>query len=322
MKSRYSVLIVLFFFLSNIAQLHSQQRIDGSFAFKNVAKKYSLYIPSNYTSGSAAVLGFHPLNTARWNSISWRDTLIAFAEQNSVLLICPDGGSDGRVDDAIDTAFTTTLLDSVAAWYPYQKSTLIAMGFSWGGRTTYTYGLSHPQLVKGLIPIGAAIEGTKEILGLESNAVNKNIFIVHGSRDDLPNRFTPAFQLLNSIHCCLFDTILSGIDHTIDFPNRNAILSHAYQLVKNNVCLASDVKEINAMKNASLFPSHYSQGKLRIKNIRHIEFSAHLLSLEGKSVANFKILPGENSISLPLQLGLYYIIDKTNNTLIGKFVVR
>ncbi|MFT5167850.1 MAG: hypothetical protein ACI8P3_003088, partial [Saprospiraceae bacterium] len=103
--------------LISYSSLIGQTRIDGSFEFQNdSAKKYSLYIPSGYQAGTAhrLMLGLHPFNTNRWDAESWCDTLIVFAETNNLILACPDGGIDGAVDDPIDTAFTSILLDSIA----------------------------------------------------------------------------------------------------------------------------------------------------------------------------------------------------------------
>ena len=98
-------------------------------------KKYSLYVPSSYDASvpQPLMLGLHPLNTNRWDGQAWRDTLIQFAEMNNLLLVCPDGGPDGRIDDAIDTAFTSVLLDSVATWYNVDhEEKNILMGFQLG----------------------------------------------------------------------------------------------------------------------------------------------------------------------------------------------
>ena len=85
--------------------MNAQLSIDGDFAFQSdSAKKYSLYIPSTYVEGTdhRLMLALHPWNTARWDSESWRDTLITFAEMTQLILVSPDGGADGlRVDAAL-----------------------------------------------------------------------------------------------------------------------------------------------------------------------------------------------------------------------------
>ena len=123
---RYLYLIFCFFTITAFAQ----ERIDGTLAFQtDPAKKYSIYIPSSYDANTPnqLMLGLHPLNTSRWDAESWCDTLIQFAEMNDLLLICPDGGSDGAIDDPIDTAFTTVILDSMLQWYAVDESQVLSL---------------------------------------------------------------------------------------------------------------------------------------------------------------------------------------------------
>jgi predicted esterase len=213
---------------------NAQQRIDGSFPFQaDPSKDYSLYIPSGYTPGTPhhLMLGLHPLNTARWNSVSWCDTLVAFAETNDLILACPDGGSDGRIDDPIDVAFTTALLDSMEVWYDIDPSRVYAMGFSWGGRATYTYGLSNVGRFAGFVPIGAAINGTNEVNGIIQNATGKPFYIVHGANDNPNVRFHPIRNALIAEGAIVESILMPGVGHTIDFPNRNQILTDAFQWI-------------------------------------------------------------------------------------------
>ena len=179
MHIRYFILVIIF---ASTQFSFSQERIDDTFPFQtDPAKQYSIYVPSAYDLAvpNKMMLGLHPFNTSRWNSISWCDTLIAFAEANNLLLICPDGGPDGRIDDPIDVAFTTVILDSMEIWYNVDVSRVFAMGFSWGGRATYTYGLNNTDRFAGFMPIGAAINGTNEVNGLLHNATDKPYYIIH-----------------------------------------------------------------------------------------------------------------------------------------------
>jgi predicted esterase len=251
---RHSILILpVLLILAN--SLASQQVIDGTIAFQNdPAKKYSLYIPSSYEEGTdnPAILALHPLNTRRWDGESWRDTLITFAENNGLILVSPDGGSDGRIDDPIDTAFTSFLLDSVERAYSINKEEVYVIGFSWGGRTTYTYGLSNHQRFKGYIPIGAAITNLIEIGGVVTNAKDKPVYMIHGSNDSPATRFYPARQALMSSGACVNDTLMPGIGHTIDFPNRNEILSAAYQWLSQLPCGTTGSTEAFKVKDWSI----------------------------------------------------------------------
>jgi len=226
--------------LLSFSSLSAQQRVDGTFPFQtDTAKQYSIYLPSNYTPGTPhrLMLGLHPLNTARWNSISWCDTLIVFAETNGLLLVCPDGGADGAIDDPIDTAFTTALLDSMDTWYSIDHDKVYAMGFSWGGRTTYTYGLLRPQVFKGYLPIGAAINSLTEVnTTMQANSAGKPVYIVHGGSDSPSTHYTPVLNALNANGAIVNSILMPGIGHTIDFPNRNTILGTAFQWIDSVNC--------------------------------------------------------------------------------------
>lgn len=210
----------------------AQTRIDDSFSFQtNPAKGYSIYVPSSYdpNTPSPMMLGMHPFNTNRWNSVSWCDTLIVFAESNNLLLVCPDGGVNGSIVDPIDTAFTTALLDSMHNWYNVDQDRTYIMGFSFGGRATYTYGLSNPDVFSGFLPIGAAITQTNEVnLPLQINAQCKPVYIVHGGNDNPGNRYFPILGALTNIGAITNSILMPGVGHTIDFPNRNQILTDAY----------------------------------------------------------------------------------------------
>lgn len=228
--------------------LEAQESIDGTLNFQSdPAKKYSIYIPSSYdeSAPNAMMLALHPLNTNRWDGEAWRDTLIDFAEANNLLVISPDGGSNGAIDDAIDTAFTTVMLDSMISWYNVDESNIYAIGFSWGGKTVYTYGLNHIDRFAGLMPIGAAINGTSEINGVASNAKDKNIYIIHGTNDSPNSRYYPLLDLMETEEACVNTNLLSGVGHTIDFPNRDAILTDAYQWLRDNACVLSSTDDLD-----------------------------------------------------------------------------
>ncbi len=236
MKSSLTILVCA---LLSSTVAAGQSRMDGTFPFQtDTAKQWSIYVPSGYVAGTAhrTMVAFHPLNTSRWNSISWCDTLIVFAEMNDLLLICPDGGADGSLYDAIDTAFTTALLDSVRTWYSVDEMKTYAMGFSVGGRVTYTYGLSNPDVFGGYLPIGAAITNLNEVGPVIANSTGKPFYLVHGSADSPSVRYTPVLNALIANGAITNSILMPGIGHTIDFPNRNAILTTAFQWIDSVNC--------------------------------------------------------------------------------------
>lgn len=312
--------LVLSFFLL-LATCFSQIRIDASFPFQSdSAKKYSLYIPSNYIPSvpHKLMLAFHPYNTSRWDGKSWCDTLKVFAETNGLILVSPDGGIDGKIDDPIDTAFTSALLDSMNVWYNINPMKLYVMGFSWGGKTTYTYGLYHSKKFGGFLPIGAAINGTTEVTGLLQNSTGKPFYIVHGSLDSPASRFYPIRDSLINRNAIVKYNFLSGVAHTIDFPNRNQILSVAYKWIDSVNCanIASGIY-INSAFNGQiqLYPLPLHKGEAL--NINFISPSKtdvryFIYASDGKEMTSGIIIvhEGETPISLPtnkFSAGVYII---------------
>ena len=259
-------LILLIFFSALTSTFIAQESIDGSFAFSNdPAKKYSLYVPSSYDDNTpnALMLGFHPFNTNRWDAQAWRDTLIVFAETNDLLLVCPDGGLDGQVDNPVDLAFTTALLDSVAVWYNVDQSQKYIIGFSVGGRATYTYGLDNAEEFQGFIPIGAAINGIQEVAGRLQNAENKKFYLVHGSNDIPSVRFTPVRDALTNSDACVETILMIGVGHTIDFPDRNNILTEAFNWVSNpDNCLVNNIADLDGPQTEITIATLNADGNL------------------------------------------------------------
>ncbi len=301
-------IFILLAFLLAFNQLVAQISIDSSYSFQsNPAKKYSIYVPSSYINSipNKMMLGMHPFNTSRWDAIAWRDTLINFAESNGLILLCPDGGTNGRVDDAIDFAFSTSLLDSIKNWYNIDQSFIYAMGFSVGGKATYTYGLNNDSVFGGFIPIGAAVNRTQEVnVALQLKSQGKPFYIIHGSFDSPSIRFIPVRDSLISKGAIVNSKLMSGVGHTIDFPNRNAILSEAFQWidsVNTGIVLSlSDLK--NYSDDLSIYPNPINGTEsLNIDiNLNFPEQNADLsiYSITGKKVFSQKLMvrTGKNEL--------------------------
>lgn len=225
--------------------LQAQEQINESMPFQSDPDKdYSIFIPSNYTEGEPipAFLALHPFNTNRWNGQTWCEEMADFAEANGVFLICPDGGVDGKIDDAIDTAFTSFLLDSAFIWYDIDETKLYAIGFSWGGKTTYTYGLNNIEKFAGLLPIGAAVT-VGEVDDIAENAEDVPVYIVHGSLDNPNTRYYPLLDAMEDNGACVESNLLQGVGHTIDFANQVEILTEAYEFLKDNSCTTTSIDE-------------------------------------------------------------------------------
>ena len=250
-RLRFVLFIAAMGLVLPIRPAHAQARIDSSFSFQtDPAKAFAIYVPSAYSASVAnkAMLAFHPWHATWGNSKTWCDILTDFAEENDLLLICPDGGSDGRVDDAIDKAFTTALLDSVRTWYTIDTDKVFAMGFSWGARATYTYGLANSETFAGFLTIGAFVNGTSQVgAALLAKAVNKPFYIMHGDSDatvNLQTGFFPIRDALINAGAIVNTLILEEVGHTINFPDRDQRLSDAFRwLDSTSTSLAVSVED-------------------------------------------------------------------------------
>lgn len=318
MKHFYSKLFVVFLFIFITQSTKAQMSIDGTMPFMgDPAKKYSLYIPSSYdgTTPYKMFTCLHPFNTSRWDAQSWRDTLINFAETNQLILTCPDGGVDGDISDPIDTAFITTLIDSVRTWYLTIANRNFLMGFSMGGHTTYMYGLNNPDKFKGLLAIGAVNTYFTEYDSYKSGAWEVPVYLIHGQLDNPNVRYYPALDTLDNEQACVESNFLIGVGHTMDFSNRDEYLKDAFIWLDTTLCEGSSVSGIFSPKqnviNIELFPQPTSSGKTL--NLAGLPYGAQLesvriLGLDG-SIQHLEALNrGSRTVALPqLASGIYLV---------------
>ena len=270
------------------------------------------------------MLGLHPLNTNRWDAESWCDTLIVFAEANNLILACPDGGADGAVDDPIDTAFTSVLLDSMAIWYDIDLEKTYAMGFSWGGKTVYTYGLNHIDRFRGFMPIGAAVN-LNEVSSVIQNANGKPYYLVHGGNDTPNVRFTPLLNALNDNNAITNSLLMPGVGHTIDFPNRNQILTDAFHWLDSVNCAqlnTTSIVELEEQTQIVLFPNPVSTStSINLSLVDGLEgkFAIQIFDQKGALVFSKEdqaLNQGANDLDFYLKQGLYFVrIDKEGKTI-------
>lgn len=287
-----------------------QQRIDGTADFKTAKdKKYSIYVPSTYTEGTdnKLMVALHPWNTSRWGAKSWCDTLVDFAEKNGLLVLCTDGGSDGKVDDAIDTSFTNAMLDSMHKWYSIDEKRIFLMGFSWGGRTTYTHGLSNAHKFAGFMPIGAAI-ATSDVPGaVRANAKNTPWYVIHGSNDAPATRYSPLLELLNNNGAITETNYLTGVGHTIDFPNRNKIISKGFRWLDSTNDASLNTGLIEKPTSGHNIEVNYSPLANEVivsagKNLGTVHFK--LLNIKGQEVysSTTELSSNKSAIKIPENL--------------------
>ena len=221
-------------------------------------------------------------------------------------------GADGAVDDPIDTAFTSVLLDSVAIWYSVDPKQRYIMGFSWGGRTTYTYGLNHADDFCGFMPIGAAINGSSTFSAVAANANGKPFYLVHGANDAPGTRYHPALSLLNNNNAIVNSLLMPGVGHTIDFPNRNQILGTAFEWLEdeNSCAVASSTTNISLNLDIQVLSNPVpSGGTLRLRIVAPGATSLHyqLVQTDGRIVQQQQqeqVSTGENIVEVPIPSGV------------------
>ncbi len=232
-------LVTLSFLLIGATVIFAQESLDGVITVDGTARNYSIYVPSTYNAEAPnpLMLALHPFNTTRWNSRSWRDTLVAFAETNGLILVCPDGGTDGNLlSERADTLNATALLDSVDIWYNIDKKRTYVMGFSVGGGTTYVYGIVNAWRFNGFIPIGAALPPGFTSSPVFVNVKSKPFFILNGQNDAPAIRVTPVAAALDANDAIVDSLILPGVGHTIDFNGRNDVFTNAYKWIDSVNC--------------------------------------------------------------------------------------
>lgn len=301
---QYTIRLLIIISLSAISFTSlAQEQINGSFPFQtDPSKDYSIFIPSAYEEGKdiSAFLALHPWNTQNWDGRRWCEEIADFAEANSVILICPDGGADGQIDDPIDTAFTTVMIDSAMTWYSIAPDSLYAMGFSWGGKTTYTYGLNHVNKFAGFMPIGAATS-VNDLDGIADQSFEKPYYIIHGGNDNPNVRFYPMIERLENEGALIESNLLPGVGHTIWFPNQVEILTDGYIWLKENSASIVDV-ENQALENEQtiLLKENYTPGMSLVFS-DNLSGPVNIYTLDGTFIAS----GSSQEMRAPNQSGVY-----------------
>lgn len=142
------------FFLSCFS--HAQ-----SFDIEHLSTKRTVafHLPENYNPdkhyGAVILLHGFSMNAQQ---------MIAAMEKTGVyethLLFALDGKGD-RHDDEFDgkeITFLEVLLDSIQQKFPIYKGEVLLSGFSYGGREALYWGMRHPEVFSGIIPLSPAIQ--------------------------------------------------------------------------------------------------------------------------------------------------------------------
>ena len=137
---------------------------------------------------------------------------------------------------------------------------------------------------------------------LQNNSVGKPVYIIHGSNDSPNTRFYPVRDALIAKGAIVNTLLQSGVGHTIDFPNRDAILTTAYHWIDSVNCanLTTSTLGIEKSTGVFLFPNPISKGEgLRIDltlNNGAQKALIQLFDLNGKQLRNLNVVV-ENGVN-------------------------
>lgn len=329
---KFCTFLLATFFSVCFAFAFGQKKKDLSFGYPPGVgfRSYSVYEPSSYVSGAPIklMIGFHGNSSGIWSAKTWRDTLVDLAESKGFLLVCPDGGSDGKFEEATDFGFVETLIDSILSWYAIDSSGRYAIGYDEGGKTVYEFGLNYNDLFRGFIPIAAVIDGTGFVEDVIHKAKCKNFYIVHGDQDSPNKRYHPIKEALTDHHARVNTILMASIGHTYNFPGRATTLSNAFNYIDSADCDFSGIQNSGIsqfrLRSNYLLPGHpliiemdqtlnESNARISIADI-----SGRILS------AGIQITHNQITIELPiLPSGIYFIGVHLNHTFFNSsFVIQ
>ncbi len=253
----------------------------GSGNFRN----YSLYEPQGFDANDENILmvGFHPFNPGTWDGKTWRDTLKSYIELIDALLICPDGGGNGRIDDADDYAFITALIDTIQTIYTIDQERIYGIGFSIGGKAVYEYSFKNPDKLKGMIPIGAAIDGV-DFSDVISNSKCYPYYQVHGQKDNPAVRYFPIKADLEFNGALVTGILMADVGHTINFPNRNTVLKNAFTFIDTSECDFSGLINLEEKEELNIYPNFIFAGEEINIEIESNVFDIKVYSLGSQSL--------------------------------------
>jgi hypothetical protein len=195
------------------------------------------------------------------------------------------------------------------------------MGFSVGGKVTYSYGLANTHRLSGFIPIGAAINGTSGVESVLENSTAMPFYLVHGELDNPSTRFFPMQASLIGYSAIVEDTLMPGIGHTIDFPDRNAILSRAYQWVDsvNSANIPSGILKPISTQPIKIYPNP-ATSEINFALPEEEAFEVEIFDTNGKLLIRRK-----NCFRLPvstLSSGTYVLQIHQGHTYYSQYFIK
>ncbi|MCI4670122.1 MAG: hypothetical protein MRZ79_18440 [Bacteroidia bacterium] len=220
-------------------QVFAQKKMEGVFSYHNTSKgKYALYLPSSFKKGKTlhVVIAFHPFNSLKWNSDSWRDELALFAESNQILLVCPEMGSNWNEQNGNCLDYSKQLILHLLAKYDVKPNCIYALGMGMGANTALKMGIRHRNFVHGLLLISA----NPKILHLNpteyAKCFNLPCYIIHGKNDHLQMKHYPLKKALNQAGACTKSNLIDGVGSNFQIKEGTSRLNSAFDWLHNYSC--------------------------------------------------------------------------------------
>lgn len=173
------------------------------------------------------MVAFHPLGTPHWHARSWLQSLLPFAEQQRMMLLCPDGGSDGRLTDPADLAEALRLIDRCTQQFPVHPQQVYALGYGWGARAALELSLAQPGCFQGTILVGAAIDGMGDFMRWQAGAPANAYYLLQGEWDAPSRRLVPLVESLRHWRARVGHELIPKVGHTWEFSGRQQALTRA-----------------------------------------------------------------------------------------------
>lgn len=315
---------------------------DTNIAF-NGTRQLSVYVPTNYNPANKykVMVCLHGLgdNAANYrnalvNTLNWRTLL------PTTIFVCPESSTTTNDYFAPDGSGNEEIIresiNFIRANYSVDTTDITLQGFSLGGRAALRYGLSNPDVFKGLLLNTPAIQGVKEGSSKQpaypyalANANKIPVYISHGENDVFYT--APIDSIVEQLvlnDCPLHFKRIAGLDHTIPFSAQLGDFSKFFDSTTTNTFgievtrLYIPERVCNGFVNGSVLVRN--TGKTTINSIA-LDFSstgstATRVSTNGLSLAPFQhvILPITNQFAGSAEVHTFTVkaslINGTENT--------
>lgn len=210
MKAKYYLIICLM--LSSFEIINAQNSVDKGAVTENLVVqskilgrdiKYSVYLPSDYSTSNRAYPVLYLLHGYSDNETSWiqfgevnaiADRLIEKREASPMIIVMPDAGLTyyiNNYDGSIryEDAFFSEFIPTIEKTYRIRASKQFRAigGNSMGGYGTILYALKHPDMFVACLPFSAAVRNDSLMVErLRSGKGNSNVCYGKMDGDALP----------------------------------------------------------------------------------------------------------------------------------------